>query len=260
MFGNRFQCEVEWWRVAFDEDWAQMFAYKTRDAPKEARAIRRMLDLPARSKVLDLCCGDGRISLQLARLGYHVTGLDLSLAMLQLAQRKAKRANLRIRWIQLDMRDMAFSEEFDAIINISTSFGFFANEQDNVRTLYSAANALRKEGKLLLDLENVYYLSHMARLYGTTPTYQPVDRFKGWLEEATFFDPISHNVQMNLRLWREETVIKEVKGIYRVYSFPEMRSLLESSGFRIRSIYGDFRLRPYNVDSPRMIVLCEKPQ
>lgn len=255
---NALQCEPEWWRRAFDEEWLEMFAHKVKDAPREGRAIQRMLGLPLGSKILDLCCGDGRIALQLARLGYDVTGLDLSLPLIQVAQRKAKRANLRIRWVHMDMREMEFSDRFDAIINVSTSFGYFLNESDNARSLRSAANALRKDGRLLLDLENVYYLAHMSRLYGTAPTYQPVNRFRGWLEETTFFAPVSHIVKMRLRLWQKGRVVKDTGVRYRVYSLPEIRGMLESCGFHICNIHGDFRLQAYDVDSPRMIVVCEK--
>ena len=254
------QFEEEWWRKAFDLNYSRIFSYKVRDAPREARAIQRMLDLSLGSKILDLCCGDGRIALQLARLGYNVTGLDLSLPLIQVAQRKAERANLHIRWIHMDMRETTFSDLFDAIINVSTSFGYFLSESDNARSLRLAANALKKDGKFLLDLENVYYLAHMARLYGTAPTYQPVNRFRGWLEETTSFDPVSHIVKMRLRLWRKRKVVKDITARYRVYSLPEIRNILESCGFHISSIYGNFSLQPYNVDSPRMIIICEKSQ
>lgn len=258
MLTNESQYETEWWRTAFDKEWLQAFAYKTKDAPREARAICTMLALPTHSKILDLGCGDGRIAVWLARLGFNITGLDLSTPMLEAARKKAERSNLSICWTQMDMRDIGFSDEFDAIINISTSFGYFAYEENNIRTLHSAAHALRKGGKLLLDLENVYNLSQMSRTYGTGPSYQPVNQFRGWLEESTFFDPISHTIQMSLRFWRNERLIKEVGARYRVYSFLEISQMLESCGFRIRKVFGDFQLRPYNVDSVRMIVLSEK--
>lgn len=155
------------------------------------------------------------------------------------------------------MREIGFEDEFDAIISVSTSFGYFADDSDNAKTIHSARAALKKDGELLLDLENVYYLSHMRRLYGMAPTYLPVNRFRGWLEEATFFDPVSHSVKMRLRLWRNGIVVKEVICRYRVYSLPEIRGVFESCCFHIRSIYGDFRLRPYDIDSPRMIIVCE---
>ena len=215
---DELQFEEEWWRTSFDLDWAHMFAYKTRDAPREARTIQKMLGLPLKSKILDVCCGDGRITLQLARLGYDMTGLDLSLPLIQIAEGKAQRADLRISWVQGDMKEMRFSDRFDAVINVSTSFGYFRNESDNAGSLRSMAEALIKGGRLLLDIENIYYLAHMSRLYGTTPTYQPVNRFRSWLEETTFFDAASQVVKMRLRLWRRGRVVKDMKARYRVYS------------------------------------------
>ena len=183
-----------------------------------------------------------RSAAQLARLGYDVIGLDLSLPLIEVAKHKAELANLHLRWVRADTREIGFEDEFDLVISMSTSFGYFASESDDAKTLHSVPTVLTKHGRLLLDLENLYYLSHMCRLYGAVSTYQPVNRFRGWLEEVTLFDPVSHTVKMRLRLWHKGKVVKEVRDGYRVYSLPEMRRVLESCGFHTRSTYGDFYL------------------
>ena len=101
----------------------------------------------------------------------------------------------------------------------------------------------------------------MAQLHGSEPMYQPIDNFGGWVEEVDHFDPIDHTVEISLRLWLHAgNLVKEGKATYRAYSLPELRKLLEITGFSIQGVYGDFQLRPYDIDSPRMIVLCKKSE
>jgi len=251
----------EWWRQLFDPDWVRIYSYKSKEAPREARAIARLLGLPFDSMILDLCCGDGRISVALARLGYRVTGQDLSEPLLDRARKRAQRAKVDVRWVQCDMREISTFNEFDAVINISTSFGYFEREEDDLKVLQSIGQSLKEGGKLILDLENIYFLARMAQLHGSEPMYQPLDNYDGWVEEVDRFDPVDHRMEISLRLWLQGgNLVKQGKATYRAYSLPELRKLLETTGFSIQGAYGDFQLQPYDLDSPRMIVLCQKSE
>lgn len=256
---NDKQQPAEWWRTAFDERWLAMFADKAKDAPREARGIAKMLAVAPTSKILDLCCGDGRIAVQMAHLGYEVTGLDLSTPLLQAARDRARRGRVPVRWIQRDMRDIGLESEFDAVVSVSSSFGYFQRGED-AKTLISAYTALRQGGTLLLDLENVHFLTQMSRQYGEAPTYMPVDKYRSWIEESTSFDPVSQQVSIIVKLWHDGKVAKEIAAQYTVYSMPELDRLLSECGFSVHNIYGDFKLEPYGIDSPRMIVVCQKTE
>lgn len=257
---NKSTADPEWWQRLFDGNWARIYSFKSREAPREARVISRLLDLPPASKILDLCCGDGRIAVPLARLGYEITGLDLSQTLLDKAKRRALRAKVGIKWVQRDMREIGIASDFDGVINISSSFGYFQSEEDDLEVIQSVRNALRPHGKLVIDLENMYFLARVAQEHRSEPIYQPIDNFRGWVEEIDHFDPISQRVQINLRLWTAGgRLVKEGTACYRAYSLLELRKMLETTGFFIQGVYGDLTsLRNYDVDSPRMIVLCSR--
>ncbi len=249
----------EWWQEMFDTDWIKIFAYKNRDTRREVDGLVKLLGLPPRSKILDVCCGDGRVSLALARQGYHVTGLDYSQSLLEQARKRALKAGVDTQWVQKDMREIDIIGRYDAAINIFTSFGYFLSEEDDLRALQSIHKSLKKEGKLILDLENLFFISRAAQICGGEPMYRPLSRYQGWVEEVTLFDPSTQRVTMNLKIWFPEKGLQKAgTASYRSYSKIEMQRLLAQAGFQIQNVYGDFRLSPYELDSERMILLCTK--
>ncbi len=253
------QSKMEWWQDLFDTDWSRIFAYKNKDAPKEAKAVEKLLGLLRGSKVLDLGCGEGRISMRLARRGYQVTGLDFSHTVLNKANKIALCSHLNIKWIQQDMREIDIHNQYDAVISIFTSFGYFEEESDDRKVLQSIYKALKSDGKLLIDLENIFFISRAAQIYGGEVMYRPIENYRGWVEETTDFDPVDQRVKIKLRFWLPKyKAIKTAQASYRAYTLVELRNLLISIGFVIYGVYGDFKLNEYSLDSERMIVLCGK--
>jgi SAM-dependent methyltransferase len=243
----------------FDPDWIQVYGHKKYDTRREVAGLKQLLGLPGGGHILDVCCGDGRLSLAFARLGFKVTGLDYSPSLLARAAKKAARAGLTIEWLKRDMRDIGVEAKYDAAINIFTSFGYFLNELDDIKALKSIQRALKPDGKLVLDIENLFYISRPARISGGQPTYRPLGNYRAWVEETTEFDPLEQRVNISLRIWfPEKKIMKSGKASYRVYSLVEIKSLLKEAGLRVQNVFGDFGLSPYGLDSERMILLCVK--
>lgn len=133
-------------------------------AGAEVRFLLKHLRLRRSSAILDLCCGPGRHSLLLARRGFRVTGLDYSAAYIGQARAAALRARLDCRFVRGDMKELRFKGEFDAVVNLFTSFGYFDRWSDNLKTLRGAARSLKSGGLFLMDVMNGDWLrKHFSR-------------------------------------------------------------------------------------------------
>ena len=141
----------DWWKTYFDAqyllEYEPLFSLK-RDRQEVARLIE-LLGLPAGTRVLDAPCGQGRHAHLLAEAGFDVTGLDYSPHLLTKARRRG--TGPRLRYVRGDMRRMPsrWTGRFGAVVNLFTSFGFFAEPADDRRALTEFARVLTPGGLLV---------------------------------------------------------------------------------------------------------------
>lgn len=217
----------------------------------QSNFIDEVLGLEKGSKILDLCCGFGRITNILAEKGYSMSGLDSSAEFLQIARQEAEKKQLRVNYYQNDMRNLKFFEEFDAVINIFTSFGYFCDE-DNFKVLQGISNSLKKGGKFLLDMFNREYILKNYLPYIVTK------REEGYVAEINSFDIINSRNCTERILFRDGK-IKKANLFVRAYTFTEIKCLLSKVGLKVTSTFGNFKIdEPYTLNSRRMIVLVIK--
>lgn len=146
-----------WYEQSFGKDY--LTVYKHRDlecAMSEVRKMIRWLDLPMGAEVLDLCCGMGRHSLALAEAGYRVTGMDLSEALLR--QATMYDTEHSVTWVRGDMREVPLKGPYDAVVNLFTSFGYFADDHENIRVLHEIDRLLEDGGRFIIDFLNASYV------------------------------------------------------------------------------------------------------
>lgn len=123
-------------------------------AADEVRFLWKVLGLKRGSRVLDIPCGTGRHALRLARRGAAVLGVDVTEAYLREARRAARNVP-NVRFVRGDMRRIPLEGEFDAAINLWTSFGYFERPSDDVATLKGIARALKPGGLFLIDMADI---------------------------------------------------------------------------------------------------------
>src|SRR5688500_6134893 len=100
-------------------------------APQEVEQVLALLaPLPEGAAVLDLCCGVGRHSIELAKRGHRVTGVDRFEPFLEGAKSAAAAGGLQVEWVQQDMRRFHRPAAFDAAISLFTSFGYFHDDEE----------------------------------------------------------------------------------------------------------------------------------
>lgn len=229
-----------------------MFNQERLDATaEEIDQIVELLGIKTDAKILDLCCGIGRHSLELARRGFQVIGVDRTKEYLAKARKRAESEGLNIEFVRGDMRRFCLLEGFDVVINMFTAFGYFEKPAENRRVLTNMYCSLRKGGKLLIDIMGKEVL---ARIY----------RERDWYEEDGKIVLRECKMRENWS-WAENRWIlvgngkkREFRFGHRVYSAVELAALLTDCGFSSVSIYGDLDGSDYDHKAKRLIAVARK--
>lgn len=257
----------EWWEELFDDKYLATYVDKVTpvDTEREVSFIIKKLQLKKDNCILDVACGYGRHAIALAEKGYKVTGVDYSSNFLAKAREESKRKNLHIDFIQGDMRKLTFKDEFNVALNLFTSFGYFAKEEDHEAVLHSIYNALKPKGLFLIDLTNVNRLAFNLETNGEKNgknTYSLLRkiRLSNGLEVTT-----QHHLDMNsmrwqmTRSWQDSTEKKSYTSDVRLFTFQEISSLMKKSKFSVKGRWGGFDGSEYDKNkSNRMIILAQK--
>ena len=243
--------DEEFWEqyapIIFDEArWAEV--------PVVASGVIRLAGLDAREntssgrgpRVLDLCCGFGRITAELARRGFRAAGVDITGSYLRTAREDAAYEGLDIEFIQKDVRSFKRKGSFDAALNLYNSFGYFEDPADDLLFLRNAHHSLRPGGTLIIE---VLGKEIAVRDYVEAE----------WFERAGFtILTESEPVDSWGSIWNRWILIKdgnrrEKVFIQRLYAASELRSLLLEAGFSAVELYGDWDESPYD-QSARMLI------
>jgi len=152
------------------------------------------------------------------------------------------------------MREIDFADEFDAVINMFTSFGYLESEAEDEKVLGKVAQALKSGGKFLLDVVN------RDRLVRDFQAREWHAADEGWLvlEERTF-DHLSGRMETRWVCVARDGVRYERLSSVRLYTTSELRTMLERAGLKVTNLFGDYDGSPYSWDSQRLIVVSCKP-
>lgn len=219
----------------------------------EINFVEKAMKLKRGAKVLDLACGHGRHSIELASRGYKVTGQDLNSYFLKLAEDSAKVEKVNVRWVKSDMRRIPFTKEFDAVINLFTAFGCLENDGEDEKVMKQIYKALKPKGKFLLDVANRdriirHYIEKDWMILPDSTielTEKKYDAIKGGHDDIrTYLYPDGKRKQFVLKV--------------RMYTITELISMMNRSGFEFKKAFGDYNFNPYDFNSRRCIILAEK--
>jgi len=212
-----------------------------------------MLKLKKGDKVLDLCCGHGRHSIELAKRGYNVTGQDINRLFLERADKEASRQKVNVDFIQADMRGIPSTEKFDAVINMFTAFGYFEKKIDNLLVLKEISGALKTGGRFLIQVMSRDWLIRNFR----EREWREGKNGLLCLEERRFDFETGRNNARIILVYPNGTR-KEKHHSIRVYNLTELREMLDEVGLNIEKVYGDFDGSDYDMDSRDMIIVAKK--
>ncbi len=250
--------ETPWYVRFFKGDYLRVYGHTLRQdrTDLETQFAIHALGLQPHHRVLDLCCGQGRHSIALAKTGLDVTGVDLSAEMLDIARSEVADAGLALTLRQADMRRLPdeFENQFDAVINMFTSFGYLESEDDDRQVLHQVAKSLKPGGKLLMDLLNrewVIINNEEFDWHQHEDGRVVLERRALSLEKS-----INHLTYTEILPDGTRRVMSDLQ--MRLYTLTEMISMLDNAGLTLQNVYGGFRGEDYGVNTRRMIVIASK--
>lgn len=244
----------QWFEEIFDEDYLLTLPFLTpTQTEQEVEFLLSALNLPAGARLLDLGCGYGRHSMELAARGYHAVGLDLSLPLLIRANEAARRAGVNVDFVHGDMRDMAFDGEFDGAFCFFTTFGYF-DDETNRKVAASVGRSLKTGGRFVLDLIN------RDCLIGDLPTRVWWQGHGCMVLEEVDFNYVTSRLEVQRQLVLEDgrQLVQDIS--IRLYSLHEIGKILTHAGFRILEVSGNYALRNrfYGTESRQILIVAEK--
>lgn len=239
-------CKSENWFASWFDSPYYHILYKERNF-REAQLfmdnLTHYLNMDEGSKVLDLACGKGRHSIYLNQLGYDVLGVDLSENSIEIAK---KNSNPSLHFQVHDMRN-PFEEKYDAILNLFTSFGYFENEEDNLKTLIAIKESLSEYGFGVIDFMNVNQV--IANLVeNETKTVDDIDfKIKRYVLDGYIFKEIDFEDKGCAYHFTEKV---------RAFTLADFQELMDKAGIFLLDTFGDYKLKKFHKnDSERLIMI-----
>lgn len=230
--------KTAWWRACFED------ANRKQQPPhvrQRVEDVGRLLKLENRSRILDLWCGLGQETLEFGRAGHRVLGIDAVEDVFREARAEAKASGLFCHFLKSDLRNVAYTAEFDAVLVRHPHFGQSQKERDDLRTLETIHKALKPNGRLLLKLVN-----------------------RDWIVRHFALSGHEHGLSFDLATGRLEGYRGpqgcRAPGGFRLYALTEALRLVSAAGLETQQVLGRFDGAPYGLDCFHMIVIAQKPK
>ena len=228
------QIPQDWYATAFDGMSAEM-AWTERTESEIKRALT-MLRPQGGERILDLACGTGRHSLELARHGFSVVGVEISSELVEIARKDAEEQGLAATFIEGDLRGLDFEDEFDAVLNLNDgAVGYFETDEENHRTFEVISRALKQGGQNLVQVPNVLYArAHLPQ--------------RSWIPSSGMVELVEHRwnkkdrymegAMIPLRFGEVlEGLDKRIEFRQRLYAVDEFRELYASVGMTFERVF-----------------------
>ncbi|MFL5279877.1 MAG: methyltransferase domain-containing protein, partial [Rhodopila sp.] len=233
---------TDWWRTLFNATYLQTdgdVVENEANTRLEVDLLLAVANVEPTYRILDLCCGQGRHSLELARRGFErVTGTDRSRYLIRLARRRAKDANLPVVFREGDARSFRCAPEaFDRVCMMGNSFGYFETQADDLAVLRGVRRALSPIGVLVLDIVDGEWMRE---------NFAP--RSWEWIDRDHFACRERELSRDGERIISREVVVHAEKGVIadqfyaeRLYSPNGIADLLRQAGFAAVELHGNIQ-------------------
>ncbi|HVZ80191.1 MAG TPA: methyltransferase domain-containing protein [bacterium] len=244
----------EWHDKFFAGTYTRILAHTfTKHATREqARGIKHLLGLRKGQKVLDLPCGQGRVTLALARMGIRAIGVDRQPHYIRRAKTLGHRAHLKAEFQVGDMRETSFQGEFDAAFNWFGSFGYF-NARQNKKVLANFFRALKPGGRFVLQCPNKDWIKRNFKpvMEATIAGIRMTQRNRWEAKDRSI---------RTYWTFQSKTKTDRYVSVMHQYDKKDLARLLKSVGFRKIRFFGGLSGKPLHEDSAGIIAVAAKPK
>ena len=248
--------DKDWFETWFDSPYYHIL-YKNRDDREATQFIEKLIAYISPrndAKILDLACGRGRHSLVLNQLGYDVVGVDLAPSSIDFAKQSIQRiegkSKATINFDVHDMREIYRPKHFDLVFNLFTSFGYFNDNNDNLRVLNSVASSLKSYGIFVLDFMNCNKVGKDL----SPAELKQIDGIDFNISRRIVDNHILKSIQFtdNGREFNYEEKVSALK-------YEDLQKLFKQSELNISQTFGNYSLEPYEpASSDRLIIVAIK--
>lgn len=229
----------EWWQRIFNALYLKTDGDVVEDqniTRQEISLFSQILQLSTQDAILDLCCGQGRHTLELSRRGFNVEGLDRSHYLIRRAKKNAKNEGLKAKFKEGDVRKVPHGpDSFEVVMLLGNSFGYFETSQDDLRVLKQVHKILRPGGRLLIDVTDGEYIKQ---------NYQA--RSWEWIDKKMFVCRERSLSADGQRLISREVITDVKQGVIadqfyaeRLYNQDDLLRLLTQAGFSNIVFHGE---------------------
>jgi len=243
------QIPSDWWKTFFSGVVVDTCKVLPPELTRsEADFIAKALQVPPPARLLDVPCGAGRHTIELARRGYKLTGVDLSPECLKVAAGAAAEQHLEIAWRHGNMQELPAGTDFDGAFCFGNSFGFGSEEEDQ-KFLAAVHGALRPGARFALDTKSAetIFPRFLAR-----PWFEVGDL--KFLENQEY-DPVRGRIDTEYTLIVGDRTEKRA-GSERLYIYRQIHQLLAAAGFGDIAAYGSLRGDPFRLGSERLLIVA----
>jgi len=241
---------MEWWETYFSEVYNLTSFASTLRAKKEVDFILDHIELRCGAHILDMCCGDGRHALELAKRGYNVCGIDYSDELLRIAEEKVPSdVKPRISFIKEDMRKCSVEEFCDLTLSMFISLGYFDRDEDNFLAIKKLCNSVKSGGHLFIELHNYFKAINSCGYTMRIPG--------GIIYDKRYYDAEKKSIMINRVVKRKEDM-KVCTQHIRIFTLEEITDIISDYGFNGFRAFGDYSGSVYAKESERLILLSRK--
>jgi len=234
----------DWFTLWFNTPFYHIL-YKDRDdeeAQSFMETLTSYLNIAEDGTILDLACGKGRHAVYLNSIGYNVTGIDLSTESISFAKQFENQS------LHFDVHDMstAYSQKFNAVFNLFTSFGFFEDENDNLNTIKAIKANLKDNGVGVIDFMNVDYVVNNL-VSDDVKTIEGIDfHLSRYVDNGYIIKDIS---------FQFEGIPYHFKERVKAIRLSDFKAMFETANIQLLDVFGDYKLNTYNAQNSERLIM-----